>query len=58
MAKIFRVLLQLDLTEGNFTEKHRKWQREMKVYMPVIASSSKLKEQQTAVILHCNTANH
>jgi hypothetical protein len=53
MTDTFRPPPALDLTDTNVAESFRKWKRQMEVYMMANGSTSKSKEVQCAIILHC-----
>ena len=49
----FHLTPNLDLTDGNLADSFRKWKRQLKVYMEASGANNKLKQRQTAIILHC-----
>ena len=49
----FHLPPKLDLTDGNQADSFRKWKRQLEVYMGASGTTSKPKQRQTAIILHC-----
>ena len=49
----FRLPPQLDLSDANLAESFRKWKQQLNVYLLASGATTKPKNVQAAIILHC-----